>query len=362
MDVAAVESICTRILTKVAVPIRYRQMKLQVGCSIGIARYPLDGKTQEGLYKSADMALYEAKHTSRNIFCWHKPQGHLGAAKATLEQELQRYLDQDEIQVVFQPIYSVNAKQIVGLEALARWTHPERGEISPKTFIPIAEETGLIQKLSTKVLAASCWHTARWNRLWSRDLFVSVNISIRQFANPTLLPSILQTLENSGLAANQLHLEITESALLLDDAIVERTLAEARKHGIGVSLDDFWTGYSSLSYLLNLPADELKIDQSFIHDLEFDPRRVELVRTVLTLGRTLGKRVIAEGVENYQQFEILRNLGCEYVQGYLISKPLTSVIVEGLLRRPPLNPTGDNGFSEMLITSSSPASESKLLM
>jgi len=330
-DVSAIEAICTRILTSVATPISYKHMKLQVGCSIGIARYPVDGNTQEGLYKSADMALYEAKQTSRNAFCWHKPQENDGVPKASLEQDLQDYLNQDEIQVAFQPIYSVAAKKIVGLEALARWSHPERGEISPKIFIPIAEETGLIQQLSSRVLAIACRQTAEWNKMWDCDLFVSVNISVRQFSNPTLLPSILQTLENSGLAPRCLHLEITESALLLDDTIVERTLAEARNHGIGVSLDDFGTGYSSLSYLLNLPVDELKIDQSFIHDLEFDRRRVELVKTVLSLGRTLGKRVVAEGVETAEQLEILRRLGCEYVQGYLISKPLASSSVESML-------------------------------
>jgi EAL domain-containing protein (putative c-di-GMP-specific phosphodiesterase class I) len=302
-------------------------MTLQVGCSIGVARYPVDGNTEEGLYKSADMALYEAKQTSRNAFCWHKPHENDSASKS-LEQDLEVYLDQDEIRVAFQPIYSVTEKQIVGLEALARWTHSERGEISPKIFIAIAEETGLIQKLSSRVLATACRQTAEWNKLLGCELFVSVNISIRQFSSPTLLPSILQTLDNARLVPERLHLEITESALMLDDSLVERTLSAARKHGIGVSFDDFGTGYSSLSYLLNLPVDELKIDQSFIHDLEFDRRRVELVKTVLSLGRTLGKRVVAEGVETAAQLEILRSLGCEYMQGYLISRPLASSSVK----------------------------------
>jgi EAL domain-containing protein (putative c-di-GMP-specific phosphodiesterase class I) len=334
-------------------------MTLQVGCSIGIARYPADGKTQESLYKSADTALYEAKHTSRNAFSWHKPQDH-GAAKATLERDLQLYLDQDEIEVAFQPIFSVTEKQIVGLEALARWSHPERGEIAPKIFIAIAEETGLIQKLSSRVLANACRQTAVWNKLCGSDLFVSVNISVRQFSNPALLPSILQILERSELAPRRLHLEITESALLLDDTVVEQALAEARTLGIGVSLDDFGTGYSSLSYLLNLPVDELKIDQSFIHDLEFDRRRVELVKTVLSLGRTLGKRVVAEGVETAEQLEILRSLGCEYVQGYLISKPLTSPFLEAMLLSAQFHPSKDR--SDSLAGRASSASVSKLVM
>lgn len=362
IDISAVESICTRILASVAIPIRYKHMNLQVGCSIGIARYPVDGKTQDALYKSADMALYEAKQTSRNAFCWHKLQQNDSAAKATLEQDLQHYITQDEIQVAFQPIYSVARKQIVGLEALARWSHPERGEISPKIFIAIAEETGLIQRLSSRVLAAACRQTATWNKLWGCDLFVSVNISIRQFSNPTLLPSILQTLEDCGLEPRRLHLEITESALLLDDAIVERMLAEARNRGIGVSLDDFGTGYSSLSYLLNLPVDELKIDQSFIHDLEFDRRRVELVKTVLSLGRTLGKRVVAEGVETREQLEILRNMGCEYVQGYLISKPLASSSVEGTLLSQVFHASTEDRSADIYIDSSSSSLASKLLM
>jgi len=362
LDIPAIEAICNRILSTVADPIRYKHLKLQVGCSIGIAGYPHDGKTQEGLYKSADMALYEAKHTNRNIFCWHKTSENRGAAKATLEKDLQEYLDQDEIQVEYQPIYAVNTRQIVGLEALARWSHPERGEVSPKIFIPVAEETGLIQKLSAKVLAKACHQTALWNQSCGTDLFISVNISIRQFSNPTLLPSILQTLVSSGLAARRLHLEITESALLLDDTVVERTLMEARQHGIGVSLDDFGTGYSSLSYLLNLPADELKIDQSFIVDLELDQRRVELVRTVLTLGRTLGKRVIAEGVESEEQFSILRTLGCEFVQGYLMSRPLASALVEGVLRSQTFNTARMNRQSDIVIGHRSIPPTPKLVM
>jgi len=362
IDIPAIEAVCNRILAAIAVPIRYKHLKLQVGCSIGIARYPFDGKTQEGLYKSADMALYEAKHTSRNIFCWHKTHENRGTTKATLEKDLQEYLDQDEIQVVYQPIYAVNTRQIVGLEALARWTHPERGEVSPNIFIPVAEETGLIQELSAKVVATACRQTALWNKSCGTDLFVSVNISIRQFSNPNLLPSILQTLENSGLPARRLHLEITESALLLDDSVVERTLLEARNLGIGVSLDDFGTGYSSLSYLLNLPADELKIDQSFIFDLEFDQRRVELVRTVLTLGRTLGKRVVAEGVETEEQFSILRTLGCEFVQGYLLSKPLANSLVEEALRKQPLNASRHHRSPDVLIADRLIAPASKLVM
>ena len=362
IDIQAIEAVCNRILAAVAVPIRHKHLKLQVGCSIGIARYPVDGKTQEGLYKSADMALYEAKHTSRNIFCWHKTQENRSTAKATLEKDLQEYLEQDEIQVAYQPIYAVNTRQIVGLEALARWTHPERGDVSPKIFIPVAEETGLIQKLSAKIVATACRQTAMWNKSCGTDLFVSVNISIRQFSNPNLLPSILQTLASSGLPARRLHLEITESALLLDDSVVERTLLEARDLGIGVSLDDFGTGYSSLSYLLNLPADELKIDQSFIFDLEFDQRRVELVRTVLTLGRTLGKRVVAEGVETEEQFSILRTLGCEFIQGYLMSKPLPDSLVEEALRKLPYNAVRHHRSSEILTADRALAPASKLVM
>ena len=362
IDVPRIEAICNRILASVAVPIQYKHMNLQVGCSIGIARYPVDGKTQESLYKSADMALYEAKRTSRNAFCWHKIQEGDGATRASLEQDLQHYLSQDEIQVAFQPIYSVTTKQVVGLEALARWSHPERGEISPKIFIAIAEETGLIQKLSSKVLATACRQTAQWNQIFSCDLFVSVNISVRQFSSPALLPSILQTLETSGLPPRCLHLEITESALLLDDTLVEKTLAEARSHGIGVSLDDFGTGYSSLSYLLNLPVDELKIDQSFIHDLELDQRRVELVKTVLSMGRTLGKRVVAEGVETQEQLEILRDLGCELIQGYLISKPLASSSVGSMLPTKALRISSEDCSVDSLIDSTSSSPSSTLLM
>jgi diguanylate cyclase (GGDEF)-like protein len=362
LEDVAVEAACERLLRNLAVPIRHRHLKLQVGCSIGIARFPKDGTTQEALYKSADTALYEAKQKSRNMYCWYKPEEDPGDAGTTLEQDLQLYLEQDEIQVAFQPIYSVSPRKIVGFEALARWSHPERGEVSPGIFIPIAEETGLIHKLGAKVCSTACRHMAEWNKRWESEFFVSVNISIRQFSHPSLLPSILENLESSGLSGKHIHLEITESVLLLDDTLVERTLVEARKHGIGISLDDFGTGYSSLSYLLNLSVDELKIDRSFIQGLEFDQRKVELVRTVLTLGRTLGKRVISEGVETYEQLQILRSMGCEYVQGYLFSKPLTSMAIEELIEQQRTAAKDENHPEDRLFTDFPGSSIPKRLM
>ena len=361
LEVPAIEAICHRLLKNLAIPVRYNEMKLQVGCSIGVSRYPADGDTQEGLYKSADKALYAAKEKSRNMFCWYRAEDSAVEIRSTIEQDLERYLDHGAMQVAFQPICSVNPKRIVGFEALARWSHPERGEVSPAVFIPVAEESGLIQKLSGKVLAEACQQTALWNQLFASEFFVSVNISIRQFSEPTFLPRILEILEHSGLSAKHLHLEITESVLLLDDAMVERTLVEARSHGIGISLDDFGTGYSSLSYLINLSVDELKIDRSFVHGLELDQRKVELVRIVLTLGRTLGKRVIAEGVETLQQFEILRNLGCDYVQGYLISKPISPVAVGALLGSQLVIAAQDKTLPDALTSYSSRSPHNRLM-
>ncbi|WP_157477295.1 putative bifunctional diguanylate cyclase/phosphodiesterase [Granulicella tundricola] len=321
------EDLLDAIREPFAVDGRVLKMTASIGVVLGDATDDV-----ESLLRKADGAMYSAKKLGKDqaqvfdvAFIERMNQNWM------LEQELQRYLEEDAIQVAFQPIYSVTAKRIVGVEALARWSHAVRGNISPGVFIPIAEEAGLIGALGAQVMRRGCREVAAWNEAWGVSLFLSVNVSAKQFADAGLLAAIHSMAGECGLGAELIHLEITESVLLMDDVAVERTLMEARGYGMGISLDDFGTGYSSLSYLLNLPVDEIKIDRSFINDLHLDPRRVELVRAVLTLGQTLGKRVVAEGVEREDQLEILHGLGCEFVQGYLISRPLESEAMNDLL-------------------------------
>ena len=287
------------------------------------------GESANDLLRTADHAMYRAKQLGRD-----RVQVFDAELRAQLnnhwlmESELRQCVESEQIGVEFQPIYSMEQGTICGFEALARWTHPTLGAVAPAEFIPLAEESGLILALGTQILERACHQMAAWNRAWGTSLSVSVNVSPRQFADTSLLPSLLDILEKTGLPPSLLRLEITETALLTHESVVKHTLEQARKHGIRISLDDFGTGYSSLSFLLSLPVDEVKVDRSFVSFMHMDPDREELVRTVIHLGHSLGKRVVAEGVETEQDFLGLAQMGCECVQGYLISKPLSVAAVE----------------------------------
>lgn len=321
------------LLGAISTPFKIEGRELHITGSIGVVL----GETHENpsdLLRRADDAMYGAKKLGKDqiqvydhAFMAHR------RSEWLLQQDLEQCLAQRAIQVAFQPIYSLAVGQIVGFEALARWVHPQRGIVAPAIFVQLAEETGLIQELGAQVLTTACREVARLNTNLETDLFVSVNVSSKQFANGSLLELTRVALEDSGLRPSDLHLEITESVLVHNDPAVKRTLVEARSLGMGISLDDFGTGYSSLSYLLNLPVDEIKIDRSFVCDLELDPRKVELVRAIVNLGHTMGKRVVAEGVESSAQLEILRELKCGFVQGYLISEPLPPTSLADLIRR-----------------------------
>lgn len=330
------------LLGAISTPFQIEGRELHITGSIGVVL----GETHENqgdLLRRADDAMYGAKKLGKNRV---QVYDHAFVADRRsewlLEQDLEQSLAQRAIQVAFQPIYSLAVGEIVGFEALARWVHPQRGIVAPAIFIPLAEETGLIRELGAQVLITACQEVARLNTNLETNLFVSVNVSSKQFSNGSLLELTRVALEGSGLRPSNLHLEITESVLLHNDPAVERTLVEARSLGIGISLDDFGTGYSSLSYLLNLPVDEIKIDRSFVCDLDLDPRRVELVRAVVNLGQTMGKRVVAEGVESQAQLEILHDLKCGFIQGYLISEPLPPTSLADLIRRGYSDPSETN--------------------
>ena len=305
---------------------------LNITASIGVVLGDLSEEV-EGLLRRADDAMYRAKKYGKNqVQMFDHDSEERVRVEWTLEHELQKCLEEGGIQVAYQPIYSANQSSIVGCEALARWFHPERGPVPPNLFIPLAEKAGLIHTLGSQVMATACRQMAEWNRTLRESLFVSVNVSATQLSESNLLAGIQQILVDSGLPAELLHLEITESILLMENALVDRFLTEARALGISISLDDFGTGYSSLSHLLDLPVDEIKIDRRFIHNLHGDSRQVEVVRAILTLGKALGKRVVAEGVESQHQVKFLRQLNCDFLQGYVISEPLTPDLLEELLR------------------------------
>jgi EAL domain-containing protein (putative c-di-GMP-specific phosphodiesterase class I) len=241
--------------------------------------------------------------------------------------DLRAALLRDEFEVYYQPIHDLEADRIVCFEALVRWNHPLRGMTPPANFIPLAEETGLIVQIGDWVLRTACMDAATW----SQDVSVAVNLSPAQFKNRNLVPSIIAALSASGLPANRLELEITESVLLQDSEATLAVLYKLREFGVRISMDDFGTGYSSLSYLRSFPFDKIKIDQSFVHELASRGDSMAIVRAVTGLGKSLGIATTAEGVETNEQLTLLRAEGCNQVQGYLFNPPRPAAEVEKML-------------------------------
>ena len=312
-------------------PIIIEGRVLYVTASIGIVMGER-GVSPDSLLRDADCAMYAAKKGGKNqLQTFECEMLEKATRELQLETDLRQALSCGELTSYYQPIVSLSKGTIVGFEALARWKHPLRGMVSPGDFIPIAEETGLIIELGRRALREACGQVERWNRVYGRDFTISVNVSARQFADPDLLGQIGTILEETGLSPSLLKLEITESVLLSGLQAVEAVLEGARSLGIEISLDDFGTGYSSLSYLLRLPFDVVKIDRSFVQALDQDPQRAEMVRMVVQLGRNLGKKVIAEGVERDEERRRLESMQCDLLQGFLFSKPLPAEVVEQFL-------------------------------
>jgi len=249
--------------------------------------------------------------------------------------DLRAALRRNEFEVHYQPIRDMAKDEVVAFEALIRWKHPERGLISPAAFIPLAEETGLIVQLGEQVLRRACTDAATW----PQDVCVAVNLSPVQFKSPNLVASVTAALASSGLAAQRLELEITESVLLQNSEATLAILHELRAQGVRISLDDFGTGYSSLSYLRSFPFDKIKIDRSFVAELSSREDSMAIVRAVTGLARSLGIATTAEGVENDAQLELLRREGCTQAQGYLFSAPRPASEVSMMLEKPRLRAT-----------------------
>jgi EAL domain-containing protein (putative c-di-GMP-specific phosphodiesterase class I) len=275
------------------------------------------------------MALYRAKSEGRGTY--HFFQAEMDAqmqARHALEHDLRKALTAGEFELYYQPIVELGTGKVTSFEALIRWNHPTRGVVGPGDFISVAEEIGLIVPLGDWVLKQACRDAAAW----PAPLSVAVNLSAAQFRNPTLALSVVSALGASGLAANRLELEITETVLLQDERAVLDTLHQVRQLGVRISMDDFGTGYSSLSYLRSFPFDKIKIDRSFIRELGKRDDCIAIIRAVTRLGSNLGMVTIAEGVETPEQLEILRDEGCTHAQGYLFSPPRPVSEVPLLLR------------------------------
>ena len=301
--------------------------------SIGIALFgPHQPCSVDELLKHADLAMYQAKAAGRNTQRFFDPEMQAAVrARSALEADLRRGLQQQEMQLYFQPVVDCSG-QLQGAEALVRWHHPERGVVAPAEFIGMAEQTGLILPLGQWVLAAACQQLVAWSRTrLTRALFLSVNVSVRQFRQADFVEQLLQLLEQTGANPERLKLELTESLLLADVEDVIARMQQLRERGVGFSLDDFGTGYSSLSYLKRLPLDQLKIDQGFVRDVLTDPNDAAIVRTILALANSLDLGVVAEGVETPGQLEFLKQHGCPAFQGYLFGRPMPVAVLEAAL-------------------------------
>ncbi len=327
-DAAHAELTAQHVLDALRQPYTMGQHVLRCSASVGVV-FLTPGAAIEDLLRTADHAMYRAKQLGKNrVQLFDGETMAQMSSRWLLEADLRDCMEREAIEVAYQPVVCIADNTISGFEALARWNHPERGPIAPCEFIPLAEETGLILPLGTQILDKACRQVAQWNMAWKTNFSVSVNVSPRQFADHGFLKMVLSTLEKSGLNPALLRLEITESVLLVPENTVKQLLHEIRAHGIHISLDDFGTGYSSLSFLLSLPVDEVKVDRSFVSGMHRNAERREVVRTVVQLGRSLHKRVVAEGVETVEEMEELAALGCDCAQGYLIGKPMLSVDLE----------------------------------
>lgn len=315
-------SLLDRILDVVRQPIELQGRELQIGASLGVALYQHGHDNAETLLKHADMAMYAAKKRGRNNFQFFSPElNHMAQERLTLESAMRVALEKDEFQVYFQP--KVNAqRRMVGVEALARWHSDQLGWVGPDRFIPVAEETGLIVPLSEQIFQKTFQAAAAWPDVQGQPVRVSVNLSPQLFGCDDLVQRIDAALRCAGLPAHRVELEITEGVLVDDTERVIQVLHQLKQLGVSLSMDDFGTGYSSLSYLRRLPLDVIKIDRSLVTGLEHAEDAAMIAGAVVSLGQSLNKTVVAEGVETQAQFDFLSRQGCHEFQGYLFSKPL----------------------------------------
>ena len=332
-----VTAIGDRIQQELRSPFLLDGQNIFTGASIGIVFSSVEYRNAADLMRDADIAMYRAKDNGKARYAIFDRTMYDETVRLTeLENNLRLALQRGEFVMHYQPIMSVDSNILVGFEALIRWEHPQQGFISPLEFIPIAEDTGLILEIGEWLLREACQQLQTWRRRFAlipqmKNLRMSINIASQQLQEPKFIKKLDQILAETGLDGSFLRLEITESALIEPEGDVQNTLKEIRKRNIKLSIDDFGTGYSSLSYLRRFPIDNLKIDRSFIKQMNFDSENFEIVRLIITLAKTLGMDTISEGVETSQQLHQLKDLGCEFAQGYLFAKPLTPIMVESLL-------------------------------
>lgn len=323
-----------RVLTSVAEPCTIENREFVISCSIGISIYPDDAKDTGALLKYADAAMYKSKQSGRNMFQFYTDELNKRLMeRLDLEYRMRQAIENGEFLLHYQPKMDFASGQVCGAEALIRWQPPNAPMISPASFIPIAEETGLIEEIGDCVLNEACREAVELNALLGKPFTIAVNVSPRQFRQASLVSSVQAALQNSGLDPACLELEITESSLVDDTKGFIKTLHELKALGVKLAIDDFGTGYSSMAYLKDFPVDRLKIDQVFVSHLETEPSNIAILKAIIALGHSLGMRVIAEGVETAYQQAFLHGIGCDELQGYYFSKPIPMDKLEAFLQR-----------------------------
>jgi diguanylate cyclase (GGDEF)-like protein/PAS domain S-box-containing protein len=320
-DVAAIS---TRLLARIGEPYSIGGVEQLIGASIGIALIPEDGTSADELLRLADLAMYEAKSSGRNCYCFFSPRmNQIAQLNAGVEADLRDALNKEQLFLEYQPIVDTASGKYVGLEALVRWQHPVRGRLVPADFIRVANDSGLIGRIGQWVVETACKQIAAFTKEGIVLPHVAVNVSPKQFQYASISDDILNNVAKYGVARDKFAIEITEELLLDHSQDVHRQLEKLRAGGVGISIDDFGTGYSSLQYLRDLPASRLKIDQTFIARIERSAADRAIISTIAHLAHALGMRVVAEGVENEAQFALLRASGCDEVQGFLLGRPLS---------------------------------------
>jgi diguanylate cyclase (GGDEF)-like protein/PAS domain S-box-containing protein len=328
-------AIVSRLLEVISQPWVDEGQEYGLSCSVGISCYPQDGDDPDALLRCADAAMYKAKASGRSTYHFYTPELNQAISeRLELENSLRHALERDEFRVYYQPRVEVASGRIIGAEALIRWDCPGKGLIPPDSFISIAEETGLIIPIGQWILAEACRQNSAWQRAGLPPISVSVNLSPIQFRHAGLVSSVADALAQAALDPAYLELELTESFVMQDAERINVAMQSLKKLGVDIAVDDFGTGYSSLSYLKRFPVDRLKVDKSFVRDIDSDPDDAAIVRAIITLGHALGLKVVAEGVETSAHLDFLQQHGCDELQGYYFSRPVPAAELEALLRGP----------------------------
>ncbi len=317
--------VASRVLAALSCPFLFRGHEVHLSASIGITIYPKDGADVATLVKNADMAMYHAKESGKNVYKYFREaMNRTAIERMSLENELRKALDNDELVLHYQPQVELHTGNILAVEALVRWLHPEKGLIPPDDFIPFAEENGLIVPIGEWVMRNACIQNQKWRRTGYGSLTVSVNVSGAQFRRQNLKKIVQNALHESGLPAQYLEIELTETSVIDAEDVVINTLRQLKALGVRIAMDDFGTGYSSLSFLRKLPIDKLKVDRSFVNGITSDRSDAAIITAIIAMAQGLDLPVTAEGVELQAQIDFLRDKGCALIQGFFISKPVSA--------------------------------------